>query len=129
MLFTSVVLLSALLIYIFSIRRQLRFFLCVTEETEGLISKMEPFYVRSEESSHWETQCTVDYRVAGKEYNLKILRRELPVLGESVLLTYPKIRPDEAVEGDTYTAGKKHMFAIIASFIFVAIIVSIPLHM
>jgi hypothetical protein len=101
----------------FSIRRQLRFLLGPRREVAGRISEVEPFLEQDDNGSRWVTRCTAEFEVEGRLYQRFITRRMQPALGETVMLTYPVRRPDEAVEGDQQAAAKRQIFAIAASLL------------
>ncbi|MGC1862584.1 MAG: hypothetical protein WA733_16080 [Methylocystis sp.] len=101
----------------FSICRQLRFLLGPRREVAGRISEVEPFLEQDDNGSRWVTRCTAEFEVEGRLYQRSITRRMQPALGETVMLTYPVCRPDEAVEGDQQAAAKRQIFAIAASLL------------
>lgn len=106
-----------IVVFGFSIRRQFRFFLSARREVAGRISEVEPFLEQDDNGSRWVTRCKVEYEVDGRLYQLPIMRRVQPALGESVILTYPERRPDEAVEGHQQAAAKQQIFALAAGLL------------
>ena len=96
---------------------QLRFLLGPRREVAGRISEVEPFLEQDDNGSRWVTRCTAEFEVEGRLYQRSITRRMQPALGETVMLTYPVRRPDEAVEGDQQAAAKRQIFAIAAKSI------------
>ncbi|KAF2989145.1 hypothetical protein OGR47_15995 [Methylocystis sp. MJC1] len=106
-----------IVVFGFSIRRQLRFFLGARREVAGRISEVEPFLEQDDNGSRWVTRCKVEYEVDGKLYQRRTMRRVQPALGEAVILTYPESRPDEAVEGHQQAAAKQQIFALVASLL------------
>ncbi|MBL1256037.1 DUF3592 domain-containing protein [Methylocystis sp. Sn-Cys] len=106
-----------IVVFGFSIRRQLRFFLGARREVAGRISDVEPFLEQDDNGSRWVTRCRVEYEVDGKLYQRRIMRRVQPALGEAIILTYPARRPDEAVEGHQRAATKQQIFAVMATLL------------
>jgi hypothetical protein len=111
----------AVVVFGFSIRRQLRFLLGPTNEVSGRILAMEPFLV--EDGSHWFTRCTVEYEVKGRLYQRFIERREPPQLGDIVTLTYPERRPGEAIEGSRKAASKQQVWAVVAGLLLLLLLI------
>ncbi|WP_330083358.1 hypothetical protein [Methylocystis iwaonis] len=108
---------TVIVVFGFSIRRQLRFFLGAKREVAGRISEVEPFLEQDDNGSRWVARCKVEYEVNGRLYQRRIMRRMQPALGEAVILTYPERRPDEAVEGHQRAATKQHIFAVMATLL------------
>lgn len=98
-------------------RRPLRFLLSQKREVAGRILDAEPSLVRDDNGSRWVTRCNVEYEAEGRLHRLTITRDVRPALGETVMLTYPVSRPDEAVEGCRQAATRQVIFAVLASLL------------
>jgi hypothetical protein len=107
----------------FSIRQQLHFLLSPRTEVTGMISRVEWFFAPDEDGGKWFVRCMVEYEVHGRLYQLSITRREQPPLGETVTLTYPAHRPDEAIEGNRQTAVERQILAIGLSLLVLLVLI------
>jgi hypothetical protein len=111
-------------VFAFLMRRQLRFLLGPRREVAGRITEVEPFLEQDDNGARWVTRCKVEYQVEGKLYLRPIARRVQPALGETVILSYPTRRPDEAVEGHQRAAIKRQIFAVVAGLLALLFIIS-----